>query len=568
MNGLKGSCSRAKGRSRDCGVALILVLLSMLVLSVLAATIVFTARSETLASYNFKLDTQADYLAKAGIQYAVNWFRSTHYKGVPHSQANTYYAVSSTGTPWNLWTSNTSAVTCISGCSSTNSGVQLINYGSGSSNYPSINNTEATPRAVATAFASDLTNVRVTGDANNSGTFSINAILLNYQTVMVGAPPAGSILPVETWLITSRATWTGGSSMTGTVATAEEQAVIQPIYVPTWGNALYGFCSVAMSGSAGTCTDAFNSALGAYGGGNTSVASGACDSTSATNVIAAGAGVGSNGGVTLGSNVTVSGDVTIGSGPPAGCTASGFTGNASSVLGQVINGPHKNPPAVPTFRTGFPTGADTYTHLNNASDVQILPLSVTTWPSLATFPNTSYTPPLTAGKPCMDMSCTGTVDHPYEIGEIRMTNGKLRLIGGADPFNPVYYDIDTLTENGGSIEVSGYVVLNVKTDIKIAGNGISNGITSSIPPECVQINYAGTNAVTINGNGAVSAVLNAPDAAVNLGGGGSGGYMVGAIQAKDVNVQGGYPVHYDVQLSKVGGVMGVPVTTAYNRKKM
>jgi hypothetical protein len=168
----------------------------------------------------------------------------------------------------------------------------------------------------------------------------------------------------------------------------------------------------------------------------------------------------------------------------------------------------------------------------------------------------------------MDMSCTGTVDHPYEIGEIRMTNGKLRLIGGADPFNPVYYDIDTLTENGGSIEVSGYVVLNIKTDLKIAGNGISNGITSSIPPECVQINYAGTNAVTINGNGAVSAVLNAPDAAVNLGGGGSGGYMVGAIQAKDVNVQGGYPVHYDVQLSKVGGVMGVPVTTAYNRKKM
>jgi len=568
MNRREGRSSRSKGCTKDCGVALILVLLSMLVLSVLAATIVFTARSETLASYNFKLDTQADYLAKAGIQYAVNWFRSTHYKGVPHSQANTYYAVSSTGTPWNLWTSNTSAVTCISGCSSTNSGVQLINYGSGSSNYPSINNTEGTPRAVATAFASDLANVRVTGDANNSGTFSINAILLNYQTVMVGAPPAGSILPVETWLITSRATWTGGSTMNATLATAEEQAVIQPIYVPTWGNALYGFCSVAMSGSAGSCTDAFNSALGAYGGGNTSVASGACDSTTATNVIAAGAGVGSNGGVTLGSNVTVSGDVTIGSGPPAGCTASGFTGNASSVLGQVINGPHKNPPDQPTFRTGFPTGADTYTHINNASDVQILPLSVTTWPSLATFPNTSYTPPLTAGKPCMDMSCTGTVDHPYEIGEIRMTNGKLRLIGGADPFNPVYYDIDTLTENGGSIEVSGYVVLNIKTDLKIAGNGISNGITSSIPPECVQINYAGTNAVTINGNGAVSAVLNAPDAAVNLGGGGSGGYMVGAIQAKDVNVQGGYPVHYDVQLSKVGGVMGVPVTTAYNRKKM
>jgi Tfp pilus assembly protein PilX len=567
MNRREGRSSRSKGCTKDCGVALILVLLSMLVLSVLAATIVFTARSETLASYNFKLDTQADYLAKAGIQYAVNWFRSTHYKGVPHSLASTYYAVSSTGDPWNLWTSNASPVTCISGCSSTNSGVQLINYGSGSSNYPNINNDGGT--AVAAAFASDLANVRVTGDANNSGTFSINAILLNYQTVMVGAPPAGTILPVETWLITSRATWTGGSSMTGTVATAEEQAIIQPIYVPTWGNALYGFCSVGMTGSAGVCTDAFNSALGAYGGGNVSVATKGCDSTTVTNVIAAGAGVGSNGGVTLGSNVTVSGDVTIGSGAPAGCTASGFTGNANSVLGQVINGPHKNPPAQPTFRTNFPSGAPNYSDLKS-SDVQILPLSVTTWPTMPPFPNTSHTPPMTAGGPCMYADCTGAVDHPYEIGDITMHGGSptLRLTGGPDPFHPVYYNINTFTQNQGSVEVSGYVVLNVKTGFSMGGNGISNGITSSIPPECVQINYAGTDAITINGNGAVSAVINAPDAEVKLGGGGSGGYMVGAIQAKDVNVLGGYPVHYDIQLSKVGGVMGVPVTTAYNRKKM
>jgi hypothetical protein len=573
---------------------LILVLLSMLVLSVLAATIVFTARSETLASYNFKLDTQADYLAKAGIQRAVNWFRSTHYKAVPHSTTtNTIYAVSSTGTPWNLWTSNTSPVTCISGCSTNNSGVQLIGYGSGSSNYPNINNTEATPRAVTAAFASDLNssaNTRVSGDANNSGFFNINAILLNYQTVMVGAPPAGSLVPVETWLITSKATWTGGSSMTGTVATAEEQAIIQPIYVPTWGNALYGFCSVDMWGSAGTCTDAFNSALGAYGGGNTSVASGGCDSTTATNVIASGAGVGSNGYVSLASNVTVAGNVTIGSNPtgagscctapPSGSTTCGsgqccFQGSAASVLGEVINGPHKDPPAVPTFRTtpaAFPPGAPSYSSLKG-SDVQILPLSVTTWPSLATFPNTSYTPPLTAGPPfgpCMDTSCTGAVDHPYEIGDITMKGGSptLRLIGGPDPFHPVYYDINTFSQNQGSVQVSGYVVLNVKSSFSIGGNGISNGITSSIPPECVQIQYAGTDPVTINGNGAVSAVINAPNADVTMGGGGSGGYMVGSIQAKNVNVHGGYPVHYDVQLSRVGGVMGVPVTTAYNRKKM
>ena len=89
----------------DSGVSLILVMLSMLVLSVLAATIVFTARSETLASYNFKLDTQADYLAKAGVQQALNWLRSSRYQGVTHTQANTYYAVTSTGAPRTLGSS-------------------------------------------------------------------------------------------------------------------------------------------------------------------------------------------------------------------------------------------------------------------------------------------------------------------------------------------------------------------------------------------------------------------------------------------------------------------------------
>ena len=195
---------------REQGVALILVLLAMLVLSVLGAAIVFTARSETFASYNYKLDTQADYLAKAGIQRAINWLRSSHYRTVSQGEANTYYLVTSTGSPYNLYTSNASPVVCKAGCSSTNGPVQLIGYGSGSSNYPGINNTESTPRAVATAFASDLndsTNTRVTADAGNSGFFNVNALLLNYQTVNVGYNPPFTVSPVETWLITSKATW-------------------------------------------------------------------------------------------------------------------------------------------------------------------------------------------------------------------------------------------------------------------------------------------------------------------------------------------------------------------------
>jgi Tfp pilus assembly protein PilV len=560
------------GDGRERGIALILVLLAMLVLSVLAAAIVFTARAETFASYNYKLDTQADYLAKAGIQRAVNWFRSTHYRAITESEANTYYLVTSSGSPFNLFTSNASPVVCKSGCPSNNNSVQLIGFAGGSSNFPGINNSESTPREVADAFASDLNdpaNTRVTANADNSGYFNVNAVLLNYETVNVGYQPPLTLTPVETWLITSKATWTGGSGSTTRVATAEERAIVQPIYIPTWGNALYGFCSVSMQGSAGTCTDAFNSSLGAYGGGNPSVASGQCDSTTASNVIGAGASVGANGGVTLGSNVTVSGDVIIGTGSSSGCGAVGYSGSTSSVLGQVINGPHKDPPPTPTFRPNFPNTAPSYSL--GAGSVQILPVGAT-W-SNSTFPQMTGVSPATSS-PCMDSTCNGTAAHPYEISSVSMSGGGasngpvLELVGGSSALNPVYYNIDSLSQNQGQINVSGYVMINIKSAFSIGGLGISNGVASSLPPQAVVINYAGTNAVSINGNGAISALLNAPNATVSLGGGGSGGYFVGAVQANNVSVQGGYPVHYDVQLSRAGGTMGVMVTSAYSRKKM
>lgn len=563
------------GAGPEAGVSLILVLLALTVLSLLAAAIAFTARSETFSSYNYKLDTQADYLAKAGIQEALNWLRSARYQAVSQSQASTDYNVTGDGSAYSLFTANTEPVQCVSGCPSTNSAVELIGYGGGSSNYPAINDAGGT--AVSTAFANDLVNVRVTGDAGNSGTFSVNAVLLNYQTVNVGVPPNLSAVPVETWLVSALGTWTGGSGGTSVIATAEEQAIVQPVYTPSWGDAIYGYCTVSMNGSAGVCTDSFNSALGPYGGGSNKTAAGACDSNS-PNVIASGAGVGSNGNVTLGSNVTVAGNVTIGTGAPSGC-GTGYTGSTSSVLGQVVNGPYRAPPAIPSFRSGFPGSAPSYGSNQN------LPLSATGSKSVfpTTFPSSTYTcglgggvveptsPPLPAGGPCMDATCNGTAANPFEIGSIGISgNGTtIGLMGGPDVLHPIYYDIDSISEAGKAlINVTGYVVLNIRTSVSITGNGVTNGIAADIPPEAVQMNFAGTSALSLGGNGGISAIVNAPNASVTLGGGGSKGYMVGAINANNVSVQGGFPVHYDIQLGRMSGALGVMVATAYSRRKM
>jgi len=71
----------------------------------------------------------------------------------------------------------------------------------------------------------------------------------------------------------------------------------------------------------------------------------------------------------------------------------------------------------------------------------------------------------------------------------------------------------------------------------------------------------------LRGNAAMTAILNAPLATVNLGGGGSSGYFVGAIRALNVSDQGGYPLHYDVQLSRLDGVMGQAIVSSYARIK-
>jgi Tfp pilus assembly protein PilV len=565
----------ARTHTSDSGIALILVMLAVLVLSVLAAAIVFTGRSESLAAYSFKLDAQADYVAKAGIENAVNWLRSNHYAAVSQAQMLTTLYYNVTAEPkYGLYSSNNTPIQCVASspsCLSPSSTVQLIGYGSGSSNYPNINN--GLGFAVRTAFANDLNNngngVRVTGDSDHAGLFWVNLYLLNYQTVTCSSC-AQSPAPLETWLVTAKGVWTGGSTQTGAVATAEEQAIVQPVYYQNFGNALYGYCSVSLAGSAGTCTDAYNSALGAYGGGNVSVASGACDQT-VINVIASDSNVGANGYVSIGNNPTVAGNVVIGNANPSLIPSSCCTGNncsapsSGNVKGSIITGaPYVYPPAVPTFPANFPATAPSYS-------------SAITLPQVSSSNNTAPTAPTTtinAGNstyawPCYTsgLTCNGSKSNPYLISSISSNSDTFTFYGGPDVSHPVYYDIDSITLGGNNsmIAVSGYVVFNVQTSIDIKGQGVSNSPTTA--PEALQINYAGTSGVSLHGNAAMTALLTAPLATVTLGGGGSSGYFVGSIRALNVSAQGGYPMHFDVQLSRLDGTVGQMIVSSFTRIK-
>jgi Tfp pilus assembly protein PilX len=66
-------------RKSERGVALIVALLAILVLSVLAIAVMSTSQAQTWTSLNYRLAAQARYAAETGVQTTMNWLSSTNY---------------------------------------------------------------------------------------------------------------------------------------------------------------------------------------------------------------------------------------------------------------------------------------------------------------------------------------------------------------------------------------------------------------------------------------------------------------------------------------------------------
>ena len=341
------------------GVALILVMLAILVLSVLAAAIIFSARSETFASYNYRISTQADYVAKAGLQKALNFFNSDQYKAVDPTDPGASYQVSQYATsPVPLYNATTRAVKCLatgSPCTTSNRPVILAVDSSGNfnGNYPTDFN-NAAGDTIPTAFASRFYNVGLDplGSSNNSGQFTVSATLEEYYTVNDAFYPTINRKPYEVWLVTSTGTWNSNLGAGTAKPTSVQEATLAPVYLPYFANALYGMCNITLQGT--VCTDSYNSASGAY-----SASGGSCVNAAGVsgNAYASGAGIGSGGNVTLnGGSYTVNGDVSYGSDPPSysslwacATASSGVTGSVGGVTGTVQPVPAIPEPPMPTF---------------------------------------------------------------------------------------------------------------------------------------------------------------------------------------------------------------------------
>jgi hypothetical protein len=572
---------------------LILVMLAILVLTTLAAAMVFSARSETLASYNYRIGSQAEFVAQAGIQRALNFLSSSSYATLPPGQVSTglYYRASKyAANPVDMYFTDESVVNCLAGCTG-GAGAVTLGTSTSASRYPPQAVTGGTD--VIANWVSAMNNQTIADGRGGTGTFTVTAEMLEYHTVnnaFFGVPASGcgdamANLGVcrqtyEVWRITSRGRWNSNIGGGGATPAVEMVATIGPLYVPYFGSALYGLCNATLSGS--TCTDSYNSSVGSYGGTDTTACVTA--STSTTNASFSGAGVGSNGGVTInGAAVTIGGNVTYANQSTDPSCNTGFQGTDSGIGGSVLPGPAIPEPPLPDMTAwGYtPTNATAmditspsgstggWTRIARVVDIHmgvtvppVLPAGISACPAGFTAYAVSYRVEEKSGVYAYTGSCAGvdgagTSDDPYLLGELSAsqnqgTTSTINLIApGNGLTDPTYVAANEIVVgSGGFINMSASapamplttaagtynprppantntsMVMNVATRVNMGGTSELNYNPASPgtpAPDYLKINIHGTSstALDLTGQSKLVALVSVPNGGARLSGGGA-----------------------------------------------
>jgi hypothetical protein len=100
------------------------------------------------------------------------------------------------------------------------------------------------------------------------------------------------------------------------------------------------------------------------------------------------------------------------------------------------------------------------------------------------------------------------------------------------------------------IDANSSLTVYVEGDVTVGGNGVMN--ITGLSKNLVLYGTASSQTIKLHGNGAIQAAIFAPNADLELKGGGAVGVFSGAVLAKTVFFNGDYEFHYDEDLEKVG----------------
>ena len=267
------------------GASLLVALISLILISLLGAGIIFVTRTETGTSANYTELAQARYAAEAGVQSSINWLSNSYNAPTDFSS----YGTTSVPVTYN---GNPVILSALNGTSS---------------NYPD--------SSVSSAYNTALSNQALSG--LSSASYSTYATLLAMTPGSgVSWLGSGSGVP-QTWQITSQGTMAGIRS-----ATVQVKATYERTGTPIFAYGITGLGNTCptVNFSGGT-TDSWDSSAGTY----------------AATQQNSGGDIGSNGNVTLtGGSTRINGTISDAINTNIGsCPANGIT---NSVGGTPWNG--------------------------------------------------------------------------------------------------------------------------------------------------------------------------------------------------------------------------------------
>jgi hypothetical protein len=511
-----------KRQSGERGIALVLALLLTAALSVLATSLMFLSQTETYASMNYRMMSQARYAGEAGIHKAADFLLDRTQYPDPTSADLLNAAICDY---------HASPVTC------NGQPVILSAVSTQSSNYP--------VSSVQTAFNTAAQGTLTAGNARL--TYGAYAELISMQRFDSIAGPGVA----QIWKVT------GIGGLNGTRnATVEVQAIIEKPKVP---GSTYG--AFATDDACGALTFAGNMNTNSYDSGTVS------GSTSPT-MLDTGGDVGTNGNLAITGNTTINGNLYtprtgVGDCSDGSITAIDNTGNVS-VTGAVAPLPkgvaYPAPdrpapsllPAVDISALNATTCASlglTATNCNVSGSNLIInadaSLPIPTLPSITMHAGLNLV--FVAGSPA-----------EFNINSLTLVGGAAVRVEASAPTQTVTVNVSGYNPDGSDID----------TPIDFGGGTFASPIgcatCSDYDASMLQFMYGGTGDIILTGNDAAAATFYAPEADVSLQGTAD---LYGAVLGSRIDVTSTSNIYYDQRLTKDFWVTGPAMPTTFSWKR-
>ncbi len=521
----------AMDSQHERGIALVLALFLMTALSVLAASLMFLAQTETYASMNYRMMSQARYAGESAVQKAANFLLDTG-QYLPPSAAG--------ADPLSNYNRFVSPVTLVS------NGLPVVltaNSGCTGSNYP--------VAAVATAFCNAAKGTLTAGNTAMSYNASATLIAMQAFTSYGGGPSV-----VQTWQVTGDGTLSGARN-----ATVEVAATIETPKVSA-----SSYAAFATSNSCGALTFQGNVRTDSYD--STGTTGGTAPTTTAS-----GGDVGTNGNLAVGGQATVQGNLYSPRTGVGTCTTGNVTAltqtGAASVAGSVIQLPNAVTYPPPTVPAPSPLPAVSLSSAGTAvTTCALLGLTVGTQCNVDSTTNTITINGngATLTLPSISLSASvnlvlvaaGPISAQYNFNSIQLTGQSSIAVSATSPTQSVLVNLSGVDNTGTAIATP--LDLSGGTFAAVTGCATCSAFDASM----LQFVYGGSGTITLRGNSGAAATFYAPNATATFVGTSD---LYGSILARSINETGSGNIHYDRRLSHGFYVAGNPVVGTFTWKR-